>query len=558
MAVAGSAIRLAQPAFLFPLLILLVSTPHYGATLVRVYENSAERRRYVLFSVWLSLLICCVIGLALYSALLGSLIATLLFTWSPWHYTASNYGVAVLFLRRRGVDVSARAGQLLYASFLLSFAMVFVSMNVEGSAPSTTARGYTATDVQFISLGIPSQMVDWLLALLALGFFGTLVGAGLDLSRKARVRDLIPTALLSLAQVLWFILPLVVFRWQLAPGVESINMEHRAYYFVWVGLAHGVQYLWVTAYYERASSRWRGVLPYWGKTLLAGTAVWTLPVLLLGPFALGRIGSEGGGAFSYATGLALLVSAGVNFHHFMLDGVIWKLRNTRVASILIRDTPKEDSEFGPSRVPPVFARRAVWGLAGVALSIAVFVFWQQSVVAPRAWVRGDYESVGRTMDQVGWLGYDSHEARAQLADTLVSENRAAESIRHFEASLRLRPGAADVHYRLASALQAGGQTDLAIAQYREAVAILPDMADAHYRIGNVFASQGRYREATLEYRQAIAAAPDHVQAHTNLGNALQMQGDLDGAIQHYQAALRVEPDHPSARENLQRAQRQRW
>ena len=42
--VAGPEIRAQQALFVFPLLILLVSTPHYGATLVRVYEQRAERR----------------------------------------------------------------------------------------------------------------------------------------------------------------------------------------------------------------------------------------------------------------------------------------------------------------------------------------------------------------------------------------------------------------------------------------------------------------------------------------------------------------------------------
>lgn len=558
MAFAGPAIRLAQPAFLSPLLILLVTTPHYGATLVRVYEDTAERRRYVLFTVWLSLLICFVIGLAVFNPVLASLIVTLLFTWSPWHYTASNYGVAVLFLRRRGVEVSVRAKRLLYASFVISFAMVAVSMNVQGNAPSKTPLGYTATDVHFVSLNIPAQIADLLLALLLVAFVATLVGAWVDLSRKARVKDLIPTALLSLAQVLWFTLPLLVFRWQLAPGIESINIEHRAYYFFWVAAAHCVQYLWCTAYYERASSRWRGVLPYWGKVILAGSAVWTFPVLLLGPMGIGRFAPDSGGALSYETGLALLVSAGVNFHHFMLDGVIWKLRNMRIASILIRDTPEEDSEFGPSRLPRPFARRASWGLAGVALVISLFVNWQRYVSTPSAWERSDYAAVARSQDRLGWLGYDSHAVRADLGDAVGAKGDLAGSIHHYEASLRLKPRVADLHYRLATALRADKQTELAIAQFREALAIHPNMANARYGLGNALASEARYIEAIDEYRLAIAADPDFAQAHNNLGNALRTQGDLDGAIKHYREALRIKPGYANADDNLSRALRQNW
>ena len=56
-AVAGPELRPKQASYLFPLLILLFSIPHYGATLLRVYETRADRRAYWLFSVWATLLV---------------------------------------------------------------------------------------------------------------------------------------------------------------------------------------------------------------------------------------------------------------------------------------------------------------------------------------------------------------------------------------------------------------------------------------------------------------------------------------------------------------------
>ena len=60
----GETLRGAQPALLFPVLILLLSMPHYGATLVRVYEQRESRRGYVVFSVYATLLVaaCFVAG----------------------------------------------------------------------------------------------------------------------------------------------------------------------------------------------------------------------------------------------------------------------------------------------------------------------------------------------------------------------------------------------------------------------------------------------------------------------------------------------------------------
>src|SRR5262245_15524636 len=56
-ALAGPSIRAHQADWVVPYLILFLSMPHYGATLVRVYEQRVDRRTYVLFSVWATLLI---------------------------------------------------------------------------------------------------------------------------------------------------------------------------------------------------------------------------------------------------------------------------------------------------------------------------------------------------------------------------------------------------------------------------------------------------------------------------------------------------------------------
>ncbi len=33
---------------------MVTATPHYGATLLRVYEERSERRKYAIFSVWIT------------------------------------------------------------------------------------------------------------------------------------------------------------------------------------------------------------------------------------------------------------------------------------------------------------------------------------------------------------------------------------------------------------------------------------------------------------------------------------------------------------------------
>ena len=45
LAVAGQQVETVLPLGLMPLAILLLSVPHYGATLLRVYEKPEDRRK---------------------------------------------------------------------------------------------------------------------------------------------------------------------------------------------------------------------------------------------------------------------------------------------------------------------------------------------------------------------------------------------------------------------------------------------------------------------------------------------------------------------------------
>lgn len=62
---------------------LMTATPHYGATLLRVYEERSERRKYALFSVWITAALVALFVTGLYDRWLGSLLLTVYVSWSP-------------------------------------------------------------------------------------------------------------------------------------------------------------------------------------------------------------------------------------------------------------------------------------------------------------------------------------------------------------------------------------------------------------------------------------------------------------------------------------------
>ena len=99
---AGAELRTLQPGLLFPLFVLALGTPHYGATLLRVYEKRRDRRAYVVFSLWATLAVAALFVVSVWWGPAATFFVTLYLSWSPWHYTGQNYGLAVMFLRIRG------------------------------------------------------------------------------------------------------------------------------------------------------------------------------------------------------------------------------------------------------------------------------------------------------------------------------------------------------------------------------------------------------------------------------------------------------------------------
>jgi hypothetical protein len=402
---AGPSLRAAQPALLFPAAVLLLSMPHYGATLVRVYEQRESRRAYVFFSVWATAAVALAFVAGTRSTLVASALLTLYLTWSPWHYTGQNYGLAVMFLGRAGVALPPATKRLLYASFLLSYALTFLVMHsADGVVNYGTDGGGPLVQFAFVPLGIGEVWLRGLVPLLATAYVVTLAAAFVRLSRGNRAADLLPAAALALTQALWFTLPFGMRFLALRTGIEPIDWSFRGYYLYWIVLGHAVQYLWVTAYYARKSGQWTGALPYAGKTLAAGVALWTLPIVA---FAPGRLGDLG-----YHAGLGLLLASAINIHHFILDGAIWKLRSGRIASVLIRSRP-EDGAAAPERAGRRWARTATWAVATAGLFIAVQVFVEEAFVYPRALRERNYEAAHSALDRLEWYGRGNFFLRKQ-------------------------------------------------------------------------------------------------------------------------------------------------
>lgn len=434
---AGGTLFRAVPPWVPELLIALVSAPHYGATLVRVYDRRTDRRGYFAYSVVATGGILALFGVALVEPLVASLLATAYLTWAGWHYTGQNYGIAAMFLRRRSVPLEASARRLLHASFVLSYLFVLFVAHAQLEAIADPGR-----EARFIPLSIPESVNEVVLPILLVAYAATTLGwIGLLARRAARFADLGPTLLLAGVQLVWWSVPYLGRFYGFGAGTVAIDWDARTLFFPWVAAAHAIQYLWITTYYAKSSGPWRGGLRYYGAILVAGLAAWTVPALLFAPRA---------GEFDW--NFALLLAATVNLHHFVLDGAIWKLRQPKVARVLIASETLETAAAAPQAS---ILRRAVWAIALAGPLLTAMYFVDQYLIEPRAWRAGDPAAVERSLARQAWTGRTTAYDYFRLGRLLEQKGDPDAAVVQLERSAAMEPRVESIKRVIAFALQSG-------------------------------------------------------------------------------------------------------
>ena len=479
------------------LLILVFAVPHYGATLIRVYESAADRAKYQFFAVHMTIVLALCLAVGSHQALVGSLLLTLYLTWSPWHYTGQNYGVALMLLGRRGVAVDPTAKRWIYSSYLASFVLTFLAMHGGSPGASYAPVSYDGSVYRMLPLGIPYAVANPLMALAALVWAGSLVAALLRMGRGGRVSaaSIGPFVLLTLTQSMWFAVPVLlrlVGALQHQPGPAN---PFSAYGFVWIAAAHSAQYLWITTYYATAGTQ-RSRSGFLGGAALAGFAVWTVPGLVFAPGLLGGV--------TYDSGLALLVASIVNLHHFILDGAVWKLRDGAVGGVLLRSVPERDlaEPAEPARWP-----RALLGVVGAAsIAIAGFGFWYSEYGYHRALAAGDADRAERSLEKFAWIGRDGATKRNQVGRALAERGDYERARAQLERSLQVEETYSGHHW-LGLVHEHLEDWDAAMAEYDRALELAPAASRTVERRAVVHIERGDAELAVRELEGLIEREP---------------------------------------------------
>jgi tetratricopeptide (TPR) repeat protein len=489
----AASVRMSHVAFLF--LNFVANYPHYMATNYRIYRSRAQIERYKLFSIHLTALF---VATAVVAHLLPGtgvpVLYTLYFVWSPYHYTGQNYGITLMYLRRGGVEPTSAERRLLYVACMASFLMYVVFINTDihtgaiGSLPL-----YTLELAPALGRGL-------YLPLLAAGVGAALVFVWRTAARAPR-RTLVPAFLLLATQFTWFAVAagIPLFARELGLGWVSVDAMIPA-----VAFLHCAQYLGVTAYYAKREHE--GAAPfrlghYFLVVVAGGVFLWLGSTRLLSQ------------AFSVDYGLSFLVMLTlINLHHFAMDGAIWKLRDGRIARLLLAPEPALAAKPAPGRTGGARPAAAVVARAGTP-------GWRVA-----AWAAAGVLALTLATTDV------LYRVLILQASDLARAGRQAEARAIYERVLRFNPNVIEAIDGLAWDALAGGQLQTALDRWRTSIRLNPTSAYARVGLGETYLRQGRVDEAIPELEQAVTLAPTQPSPLLLLARAYEQKGERDKAL----------------------------
>jgi tetratricopeptide (TPR) repeat protein len=491
-------------AISFYLLAVVFNYPHFMATIYRAYHTREDFEKYKLFTLHLTILMV-LTGILLHASYrLLPWVFTLYICWSPWHYTGQNYGLMMMFTRRGGAEVTRGERRWLHAAFVASYLMLLASFETGGS-----------NDPLIISLGLPAKFTFPLRLVLGAAFAILSFLAFQPLVRRCGLKAMAAPLALVATQFLWFVLP------TLLELHADYQVPQTRYSSGILAVLHSAQYLWITSYYQQREARaagrsgWRTTGYF--LTLIAGGIALFIP----GPWLVSYI-------FHYDfTTSFLIFTALVNIHHFLLDGALWKLRDSRISSVLIGRGAK--TEAGADAEVSQSAGGAARGFVSRVFSAPAF----RVSLAALLFLWGG-------MDQVHFaLGTDN--------GNLAALRRAA----------RMNPYDSMLEARIASAETRAGQRDEAVAAFQRAVAINPHNAGLQHACARAMLEDGKYAEAFEHYRRMLETFPRDADALVNYGLLAARLGHPEDAVDSWEKAVDGNPDQPTAQLYLAEALDQR-
>ena len=517
----------AYVSFAFYFLGVFCNQPHYMATIYRAYRTPGDFHKYRFFTLYVTVFIGLTALVVHLTPALFPWLLTFYLTWSPWHYTGQNYGIALMLARRAGVQPTELERQLIKWSYVASYAIWFLSLHNTGTFGQQT----------LVILPIPLPWADAARLLLLAVYLGAGVYGHAQLVRSAGFRAMVAPLTLFASQFLWFLLPEILrrtTRLELPPSYSAAGI---------LAFMHCAQYLWITTYYARREAEANPAAAgsamhfsfgrYYLVLILGGIALF-----VPGPWLASRVlGHDFFESFFIFTSL-------VNLHHFILDGAIWRLRDGRIARLLLGRNPRADEPHHPDESPsphlgwlfgPAPAARGLRyglgvGLVGLAL-VDQTQFWLTM-----------HRSGPPALDLAQRINPQDTRVYLQRANDLLAAKQPAAAIEELRRAIAINPRSAPAQRALGEVLYRSGDTAAALAHYDQMVALFPPDATVLFNSGLLASQRGDTVKARERFEAAQKLAPNDDRLHLYLGKALEQSLNLPRAIAEYERYTELHRD----------------
>lgn len=298
--------------------IHLLSETHTAATLERLHQSEPTRKALSNFGLIASA-VCVVLAIAaLVTPGLPAIFAKIYLIWIVQHFMAQTYGIALIYCYKRNYLMNLWEKRIF--KFAIDATIVYGILKQFAFKEWSMDKFIGQTLPFWGPLPQPIFMLsDWALKIAILAFVGMIV------AKFVRERKMFP-------------LPAVLLT---ATGIAIFTLPRSVTTSLWVyvpAFFHGCQYLVVSVSYflkERglpenvATSEVRKLL------LTPVTLKYFATLFIVGVFIYGGVpGLLQDFGFDYKVAFASIFCV-INFHHFLIDAAIWRLRDPRLRNLLI-------------------------------------------------------------------------------------------------------------------------------------------------------------------------------------------------------------------------------
>ena len=295
----------------------LFADTHTVATYMRIYATPESRKTFRLYAYYLPWLSVTLFALACVFKEAAGMVVYIHLMWVFQHYVGQCFGISLVYCFKRGYFLTRKETEIFrWFMHSISYAVITRILCYREFSP------YQYWDVAVPFWGLPTWLND-----IGMFFFYTmsLLFLGVIAKKWHREGKMIPV--MALGQIG----TVLAIGW-------SVGMASSMIWTYGPGMFHGSQYLAVSlGFYIKEKGLQEGMLPkevfknwftprglkYWAYVVVAGMFIYVFVPHFMMYFGL---------TFGF---VATIIQACVNFHHFVSDAAIWRLRDPKCREVLV-------------------------------------------------------------------------------------------------------------------------------------------------------------------------------------------------------------------------------